>query len=418
MSKLRQYYDCKIWVLLFAVCVLHFAGGLHIDDKGYDLPVVPPELVKLVQPKVNQKIADIDKYIPRIAWIAVKNITDAHASHMDGANGFIARNHQWKINFCGNYEKDLFMEENFQGSSILWAYKILNPAIGVSKVEIWRLAVLYMYGGMYMDDDANIAVPLDEVVQPTDKFICGKEPYNFDDRCFTPDFPLSNHSMVQRFGVAAAVQPLFDDKFFFNWALFSMPGHPLLVRIMQHVVALLKTEYLNDSKVKLSPMDHRGKLLMCATTFPITHAAREMVLEQQQQQRSQHSHVDTIGADSGDILGLRVGGVYFKEYGADMKAWNNDWRPDRWVKQIHKHRMPYLRAYAPPRPEAFEGKAIQGKGQREIYLVRNATRHAFPDFDTFIAMKLTLDDVHMVHQDVMHVIPLGLPLPHKDARVR
>jgi len=39
-----------------------------------------------------------------------------------------------------------------------------------------------------------------------------------------------------------------------------------------------------------------------------------------------------------------------------MKAWNNDWRPDRWVKQIHKHRMPYLRAYAPPRPEAYEGK--------------------------------------------------------------
>ena len=39
-----------------------------------------------------------------------------------------------------------------------------------------------------------------------------------------------------------------------------------------------------------------------------------------------------------------------------MKAWNNDWRPDRWVKQIHKHRMPYLRAYAPPRAETYEKK--------------------------------------------------------------
>lgn len=44
-----------------------------------------------------------------------------------------------------------------------------------------------------------------------------------------------------------------------------------------------------------------------------------------------------------------------------MKAWNNDWRPDRWVKQIHKHRLPYLRAYAPPRPAAYEGKVIQAK---------------------------------------------------------
>jgi len=25
-----------------------------------------------------------------------------------------------------------------------------------------------------------------------------------------------------------------------------------------------------------------------------------------------------------------LGGTYFEEYGALMKAWNNDWRPDRW----------------------------------------------------------------------------------------
>ena len=48
--------------------------------------------------------------------------------------------------------------------------------------------------------------------------------------------------------------------------------------------------------------------------------------------------------------------TYSVEYDAEMKAWNNDWRPDRWVKQIHKHRMPYLRAYAPPRAETYEGK--------------------------------------------------------------
>ncbi len=53
--------------------------------------------------------------------------------------------------------------------------------------------------------------------------------------------------------------------------------------------------------------------------------------------------------------------VLHTEYGAQMKAWNNDWRPDRWVKQIHKHRMPYLRAYAPPRASSYEGKVIQAK---------------------------------------------------------
>ena len=289
-----------------------------------------------------------------------------------------------------------------------------------------------------MDDDANFDSKLDDVVQPADKFIAGKEPYDFDDRCYTPDFALSNHSMTMRFGNAGmtphpivdvngansgasgtnggktntAVQStnsvpqqpqqqgtnLFENKFFFNWALFSMPGNPLLLRIMEHIVVLLKHEYLGDSKIKLSPVDHRGKLLMCATTFPITHAAREMTLENKTLE-----------------MGLRVGGIYFKEYGAQMKAWNNDWRPDRWVKQIHKHRMPYLREDAPPRAEMFEGKVIQGKGQREIFLVQQKTRRAFPDFGTFTAMKFTLDDVQLVNVDVINVIKLGLPLPNKSA---
>ena len=39
----------------------------------------------------------------------------------------------------------------------------------------------------------------------------------------------------------------------------------------------------------------------------------------------------------------------------------------------HK-RQPYLREYAPPRVEMFEGKVIQAPGAREIFLVQNLTR--------------------------------------------
>lgn len=249
---------------------------------------------------------------------------------------------------------------------------------------------------MYMDDDAHIPTKLDKVVQPNDKFIVGKEPYDFDDRCYTDDYPISNHSMNIRFGLIANNQIYFDNKFFFNWALFSMPGNPLLLRIMEHIVLLLKYEYMNDSKIKMSPIDHRGKLLMCASTFPITHAAKEMLLE-----------------GKGLDIGLRVGGEYFREYGAMMKAWNNDWRPDRWVKQIHKYKLPYLRAYAPPNILLFEEKLIQVKGQREIYLVKDKRRHTFPDFTTFIQMGYKLDDVHILPHDVVNAIPMGKMLPKK-----
>ena len=52
----------------------------------------------------------------------------------------------------------------------------MNPAIGCAKVEIWRLAILWVYGGFYMDDDAVLGTKLDDIVQPNDRFIIAKEP--------------------------------------------------------------------------------------------------------------------------------------------------------------------------------------------------------------------------------------------------
>ena len=68
------------------------------------------------------------------------------------------------------------------------------------------------------------------------------------------------------------------------------------------------------------------------------------------------------------------------------------------------HHSPYCVIYL---------QVVQCKGQREIYLVQDKTRRAFPDFTTFTAMKFTLDDVHLVGNDVFEVIKLGLPLPYK-----
>lgn len=280
----------------------------------FDLDVVPVLLKREIESKAGKRDTTTGKFIPSNVWIAVRDASEERAAHMLGPKGFISRNSNWTVNFCGNLEKDAFMETNFKNSSFLWAYDILNPLIGTAKAELWRLAVLYVHGGMYMDDDANLATPLDDIVQTNDKFIIGKEGYNWTDMCYVDDYLLSNYSLNHRYGQANE-QILFDNKFFFNWAFFSMPGNPLLLRIMTHVVNLIKFEYLGESKIKLSPSDHRGKLLMCASTFPITLAAREMILEHRQ-----------------DDIGLRVGGEQFAEYGGDMKAWNNDHNPNRWVK--------------------------------------------------------------------------------------
>ena len=56
------------------------------------------------------------------------------------------------------------MNVTFTGTSVQWAYNLVRtPQYFASKADIWRYAVLYTYGGMYLDDDSDIRQPLDEV---------------------------------------------------------------------------------------------------------------------------------------------------------------------------------------------------------------------------------------------------------------
>lgn len=399
---------CSVFVIAsLATLICEILGDNPILDKSpWNLPVIPNITKDAAETIANKPDPITHKYIPKHVWIAVRNASDERPAHYLGENGFLQRNSDWQVHFMGNLEKDHFMERNFANSSFLWAYNILNPVIGTAKSELWRLAVLYVHGGMYMDDDANIRKPLNDVISATDKFIVGKESYDWKDHCFTSDFPLSNTSLNLRFG-ALNTQVMFDNRFFFNWALFSMPGHPLLLRIMEHVTHLIRREYLGNSAITMSASDHRGKLLMCASTFPITIAARELVLEEQQRHPELHLSVEAAMAR----LGLRVGAEQFRDIDGDMKAWNNDHNPHRWVKQMHKHRLPYLRDYAPLSVEALEGKTVQVQGKRDIYLVEHGKRRSFPSLDTFLKRGFTLDKVKVISPSLAQEMPLSDSLP-------
>lgn len=171
----------------FLLFVFIFLSYIHVREaiKGYDLPLFPAGISTEKDALYTSGFIDTTKFIPRHVWIAVRNSSDEKPKH---TAALMERNKLWNFHFYGNEEKDNFMREHFAGTSILWAYEILNPAIGCSRPEIWRLAILLKYGGVYMDDDSTIEAELDSVVGLQDKFIGGKEPYNFDDRCYRDDY--------------------------------------------------------------------------------------------------------------------------------------------------------------------------------------------------------------------------------------
>lgn len=123
----------------------------------YDLDVFPKSL-----PPPPAFDTSYNKYIPRNIWIAVKDRNDDLAGHL---KEFFKRNDQWKVNVCDNQCKDEFMNATFPDTSLLWAYHTINPLVGAARADLWRYAVLYMNGGLYLDDDSDIKVPLDEVTK-------------------------------------------------------------------------------------------------------------------------------------------------------------------------------------------------------------------------------------------------------------
>lgn len=93
-------------------------------------------------------------------------------------------------------------------------------------------------------------------------------------------------------------------------------------------------------------------------------------------------------------LGLRVVLDGFREYGADIKAWYNDYLPNHWIKQIQKHKVPYLREYRPQfindiKLLRYEGKLYQANGDRQVYIINNGTRHGIPNLKVFLFFVLT-----------------------------
>ncbi len=66
--------------------------------------------------------------------------------------------------------------DNF-GVNYANAFDTLIP--GAFKCDFWRYAALYLYGGVYMDMDMELLVPLDDFIEPNDTLISVKDLRHF-----------------------------------------------------------------------------------------------------------------------------------------------------------------------------------------------------------------------------------------------
>lgn len=66
----------------------------------------------------------------------------------------------------------------------------------------------------------------------------------------------------------------------------------------------------------------------------------------------------------------------------------------------------------PPLPTLEENELIRPGSSKTVYLVKNGTLHAFPDFHTFVVTGRDFSEVHVFADNVFSQLPVGPPLPN------
>ena len=175
-------------------------GMCHARYEGFNLPVVLHTDVikeavlrlggrwKNVPHHMNMTSSSTAGGIPKYLWQTMKQVPNPLPQY---SKDMFANNPGWFVGTMDDDDVNLFMHTVFAKTSLLWAYRQINPQLGAMKADIWRYAVLYVYGGVYVDADSSFHAKLDDYLREDDGLILSTEG-NAYTGCYTPDFYLGD----------------------------------------------------------------------------------------------------------------------------------------------------------------------------------------------------------------------------------
>ena len=84
----------------------------------------------------------------------------------------VAMNPTYEYLYFSDAEAEIFTRDHC-GARVLAAYLRLRP--GAFRADIWRYCVLSVLGGVYLDADFDVAVPLDDILEPDDEWMSAED---------------------------------------------------------------------------------------------------------------------------------------------------------------------------------------------------------------------------------------------------
>lgn len=264
------------WLPLF-ICLL---ASILCTGHDYDLPALPDlEAVQLALKLLDGPYSNIFSSnllvstnastnvnrIPPLFWLTMKSTPKDSRDLPEHIRHYLDLYKNWRSVIADDKYAHEFITKVYANTSFLWAYEALNPALGAAKADLWRYAVLYAVGGVYIDADAGFVGNLDSLISPKDEIILSVGRHRLH-RCYKSTYHLDKSAESELYGNHVIIQ----------WMLISAPYDPFLSRTIINIVEIIKSEYLGQSV--LSPTISKAHMVSCTTGSHIfTNSVKQVI---------------------------------------------------------------------------------------------------------------------------------------------
>lgn len=122
---------------------------------------------------MTSSINGLQGSIPKLIWQTYKQLPPANSKPL--VDSWIKLNPDYQWMYMDDPRAARFIRENFSQD---FADMYDSLPIGVMKADVWRVAVVYAYGGVYTDLDCRCIKPISTWLSPTDTLVVGVEVTN------------------------------------------------------------------------------------------------------------------------------------------------------------------------------------------------------------------------------------------------
>ena len=236
----------------------------------------------------------------------------------------------------------LHVDEFYANTSTKVAFHLINPILWASRADVWRQAILYVFGGVYLDFDAYVKNPFDSFVFHNDSFVYS---YEMSHEGFVNRYKREHHLGLVEYhrGSIDSIVPTRRKMRGYiptlvQWLIISKPKCVFIERTLNNIIELLGNEFMGESMLQ-STVQGQVRLLMFYTTGPLVFTAS--IEETLQESMISHSNFSKA-----DIYRRVYPKTNFKEVGAkhfQKRSYSNEVK--RHMEENHGYSPRLLSSY-------------------------------------------------------------------------